>query len=72
MDRAEDVVVVLEGGEDHDPDARGGGEHLSGGGDPVEIGHPYVHQYDVGRERVYGADRGAPVGGLADHLAGGV
>src|SRR5262249_9004742 len=68
--RLEDVLVDLERGEDEDVYA---GEVLIGGdesrrGEPVEVGHPDVHQYDVGA-RLPGKLHRLPAGGrLADHL----
>ena len=58
-ERAEDVVVLLEGGEDHDLHLGEGGRELAGGGDAVEVGHAHVHQHHVGPQQP------GPVGGLA-------
>jgi ATP-dependent Clp protease ATP-binding subunit ClpC len=66
---AEDVVVLLEGGEDEDPHVRGGARQLTGGGDPVEVGHSNVHQYDIGSQPA-GLLVGSPPGYLG-HDEGG-
>jgi hypothetical protein len=68
MERAEDVVVLLEGREDHDPRLRRRDEHLARGGDAVEVGHPHIHQHDVGRPGADGRDGGPAVRRLAHHL----
>ena len=44
---------------------------VSGGGDPVHVGHPDVHQHDVGLQRG-AAVKLSSVGGLADDVDGGV
>ena len=38
-----------------------------GRAEPVELGHPDVHQHHVGAAPAYDVDRSAPVGRLADH-----
>ena len=71
-ERPEDVVVLLERGQDHDPDLRSGRDQLSRRRDAVEVGHADVHQHHVRVQQPGAVDRVAPVAGLADHLDGGV
>jgi hypothetical protein len=65
---AEDVLVDLEGSDDHDARLGGGGEHLAGRRDPVHLRHADVHQHDVGGKPPRRLDRGEAVGRLAHHL----
>jgi hypothetical protein len=65
----EDVLVQVEGREQHDPRRlRRQRGHPPGGLDPVELGHAHVHRHDIGPELGCFADCGQPVGRLADHL----
>ena len=65
----DDVLVVVEGGEDEHVDARevGVGGDLAGRAQPVDAGHPDVHQHHVGVGLAGQVDRGGSVGGLTDH-----
>jgi hypothetical protein len=64
----EDVVVVLERGQDEDPGARHGGDDAPGRLDPVEHRHPYVHEHHVRGERGRPLNRLRAVGGLPDNV----
>jgi len=68
--RLEDVLVVLEGGQDQHPGAgrTALGEQLPGGGEPVDAGHLDVHQHDVRSGGPGDLDRLPAVRGLADDL----
>jgi hypothetical protein len=69
-DGLEHVLVELEGGQDHHPDAGQpwvGGD-LPGGGQAVGAGHPDVHEHDVGGEFAGQADGLLTVAGFACHL----
>jgi hypothetical protein len=72
MQGAEDVVVLLEGGEDEDLRAGGSPGEFTGGGDAVEVGHADVHQHDIGREPTRSFDGLASGRCLPDDLDGGV
>ena len=67
-DRVVDVVVEVEGCEHEDLRAGIAAEQVARGLEPVELGHPDVHQHEVRRELARALQRLAPVGGLADHL----
>ena len=71
-----DVLVEVEGGDDHDPDGVDdvGAGQQAGGLQPVEHRHADVEQGDVGSQPPAQVDRRAPVGGLAHdrHLVGGL
>src|SRR4029077_20108133 len=65
----EDVLVQVEGREQHDPRRlRRQRGHPPGGLDPVEPRHAHVHHHDIGPELCCLADCRQPVGRLADHL----
>src|SRR5690606_11789609 len=67
--RAVDVLVEVEGGEDDDLDAVEppvGGD-AAGRLQPVHAGHPDVHQRDVGEQLAAGGERLLAVGRLAGH-----
>jgi hypothetical protein len=63
-----DVLVEIEGREDED--ARGGlhRREASGRLEPVDVGHPDVHQRDVGSKAPDGGHGLLPVGGFAEDL----
>src|SRR5918996_2233465 len=65
-ERSEDVVVLLEGREDHDPRVGCDSQELTGCGDAVQVGHADVHEDDVRAEFERALDGGPPVSGLAD------
>jgi hypothetical protein len=65
---AEDVVVLLERGQDQDPGARRGAGQLAGGRDAVEVGHLHIHQHHVGFTPPGQRDCLAAGRRLADHL----
>src|SRR3984893_18096557 len=67
--RAEHVLVEVEGREDDDADTAGlgGGSDLPGRVDAVEHGHAHVHQQDVGPGGPRDRDGLRAVGGLADY-----
>ncbi len=46
---AEDVVVLFERGQDQHLRLGDGAHELAGRRDAVEVGHPHVHEHDVGR-----------------------
>ena len=70
VDRAKDVVVLLERCQDYDLRLRATGKYLAGGCDAVEVGHADVHEDDVGMKSPHVLDRATPVGSLADDLDG--
>ena len=65
----DDVLVVVEGGEDEHVDVGevGVGGDLVGGAQPVDAGHPDVHEHDVGVGLPGQLHRGGSVAGFADH-----
>ena len=65
VQRAEDVVVLLEGREDRDLDLGRDGEHFPRRGDAVEVRHADVHENEVGHLRPCLPYGGAPVTRLA-------
>src|ERR671914_513023 len=65
---AEDVVVLLEGGEDHDLHLRERGQQLASGGDAVEVRHPHVHEDHVRFRQPRAVGGLASVARLADQL----
>ncbi len=69
-----DVLVEVEGGDDHDRQGVGdvGTGESSGGLDAVHQRHPDVEQADVGTQPERQAHGLAPVGGRADHLDAGL
>ena len=67
-DRLVDVLVQVEGGEDEDARVGATCDEISGRLDPVEIGHPDVHQDHVREQTARGLDCLEAVLGLADHL----
>ncbi len=71
------VLVIVERGEDDDPDGRVGGQDAGGRGRAVQAGHPQVHQDHI-RHFALGEpdgllavgrlpDHGDVIGGLAEH-----
>jgi hypothetical protein len=65
--RAQDVLVGVEGGQDDDLGWVGSGAQLFGGGEAVEGGHADVHQHHVRGVGVDGGGYFASVAGLAHH-----
>ena len=68
-ERFDDVLVVIEGGEDehvHVGEVGVGGD-LAGGAQPVDAGHPDVHEHDVGVGLSGQFHRSGSVAGFADH-----
>ncbi len=66
--RRVNVLVEVERGEHEDPcrvEVVVGGDQF-GGCDPVEVGHPHVHQHDVGSRSLRFGDGLSTVGGLRD------
>ena len=68
----EHVVVEMERGQHDDVGRSGQLVEVSGGGDPVHVGHPDVHQHDVGLQRGGCGEGVSSVGGFADDVDGGV
>ena len=62
-----DQLRPVEGGQHDDPGIAGRRGDAPGGLDPVQPGHPDVHQHDVGAGRPGEVDGLATVGGLAHH-----
>jgi hypothetical protein len=71
-ERAEDVVVLFEGRQDQDPHSRSRSRQLTGGGDPVQVGHADVHQDHVRGQPARLLDGLPPGRRLADDLDVGV
>jgi hypothetical protein len=67
---AVDVLVEVEGGDDHNPERvwRTGAGESPGDLDAVLAGHADVDKADVGPELAGEADRLGPVGSLGDHF----
>ncbi|GGT81445.1 hypothetical protein GCM10010244_02090 [Streptomyces coeruleorubidus] len=64
-----DVPVEVEGGQDDDAGGVGGaGEDAAGGLQAVHLGHPDVHQHDVGTCAAGRFDRFGSVGRLGDDV----
>ncbi|GGU73782.1 hypothetical protein GCM10010502_26920 [Kitasatospora aureofaciens] len=61
------VLVQVEGGERDDPGRVGELAQTAGGGDPVEPGHPDVHQRDVDPVPAGEFDGLQSVDGIGDH-----
>lgn len=70
FERPVDILVEVEGGDDHDRQGVGdvGAGEASGGFDAVHQRHSDVEQADVGAQLERQADCLAPVGGRADHF----
>ncbi len=68
--RLVDVLVEVEGREHQDAHGllAGRGQQPPRGLDPVQLGHPDVHQHDVGPQLARLVDGLEPVAGLADDL----
>ena len=71
---AVDVLVEVEGGDDHDPERVGHAGSGDGPGDfaAVLAGHADVDEADVGPQLAGEADGLGPVGGLGDHIDAGL
>ena len=68
LQRPEDVVVGVEGGQHDDRGRVLQRADRRGGGDAVQPGHPDVHQHDIGPVTSDGVDGVRPVSCLAHHL----
>jgi hypothetical protein len=69
VQRVEDILVEVEGGEHHDLGrARPECHDPPGGLDAVQAGHPDIHEHDIRARPGYLADRGHPVRGFAGHF----
>ena len=68
LHRGEDGRVVVEHREDQHGSLRDAGPDPPGRFDPVDPGHPDVHEDHIGTQQLHLADRGLAVGGFAHHL----
>ena len=68
LQRPVDVLVEVEGRQDQDPAGRVGGEDAPGRLEPVQLGHPDVHQDDVGADASGLGDGLETVAGLGHDL----